>query len=368
MPSLSASSWPYDHKESRTLEFYQDRVAQALPRRDWPDFWTSAVLQMGEHHAAIRHITLAISSLFEDLDNNEYESGARNSYAVKQYNTAIGELVKCEDVSTAFVASRMFIAADFAMGNIAGAILHNDYGPKLLKNDDAQTSFYFERFSVPFQLINILKSYFVECRDSSQARIPAFGTWWLQAIGASRDSRRFGTPGKNIISQAVQFVQVVEANGARYHAVPPHILRVQASLLAELDQHLESCEARLKQDITDLDEDFLLRERHLKDLVSKICLGSCLSQDDSVFIEFKREFETIIELAPTIDPNKKLQRPASLQAEMDSRLIKSQFLVPILCFVVIQCRHVKLQMRAMMCIYAVGNLEQYCYSPPPSQV
>jgi hypothetical protein len=320
---------------------------------------------MAERGGTIKHIMLAISSLFES--NKVNSLAEKNFYAIREYNIAITELLKCQDAHTAFIASRMFVVTDFAIGNLVGAFRHDDHGLAILHTLKDKYPMYPEKFSLSFKLMRVLRSFFTQYYDHVHGQsIPTWRTWWLQAIGALHGILQSTSVEKKIICQAVEFVQVMEAHNTQDCDTFLHLSQMHTRLLDELDQYLSSREIELNHTAADLEEDSIRRERHMKDLIVKICLGTCLSRDPSVLFKFKQDFEAIVALAPVNSAHVYQVKRSLPPLDSNSQLLESPYLSAILSFVVLHCRQVEVQMQAMARIYSIPDLDRRIYCPPSS--
>jgi hypothetical protein len=375
VPNPSASMFlsnDNNDNESRAIDFYQSAVAPCLPRAegDWYEFWHEIILQMAEHNVAIRHITVAVSSLFEEAEIKKDDSLIKmNSDAIKKCNMAITELLKSQDPQIMLFASRMFLMADFAGRNVVGAFRHDDHGLAIFKTLKDKHSTYAQKFTLSFDLMRVLKFFFFESHDHVQGqRIPTWGTWWLKVVGALQKPCWSELMDGDIIYQATQFIQVKEADITHQTDVPHHISEKRTALLDRLDQHLALYQTQLKQAVSSTEEDFTRRERYMKDLVVKICLEACLSRDKSEFLRLRPDLDTIVAQSPInsthiCQGNKSLQQLIPLSSEFYSRLLNSSHILPILSFVFLHCGHVKVQMHAITQLYSIPDLYRRYSSP-----
>ncbi|KAI3541048.1 hypothetical protein CABS03_11031 [Colletotrichum abscissum] len=128
-------------KEGRALQYFCEVVGPAMSGTSDPYFWTHLVMQLGANEAAVKHALVAISGLFEQVDELQQEvtAGQRlvhQRQALHHYNAAIREL-KTEDLKekqiVVLVVCLLFICIEALRSDVQSAVRHGRHGIEILK-------------------------------------------------------------------------------------------------------------------------------------------------------------------------------------------------------------------------------------------
>ncbi|KAF5575150.1 C6 zinc finger domain-containing protein [Fusarium pseudocircinatum] len=99
-------------------------------------FWTHLVMQFSHFEPTMRHAVLSISSLYE-----EFARGSRitrqvcgSTYAVDQYNAAIKHVKSASDEQMILVLCVLFICIEYLQGDFDAAMQHCRHGIMILNN------------------------------------------------------------------------------------------------------------------------------------------------------------------------------------------------------------------------------------------
>ena len=125
--------------EMRGLDYFRSVVAPALSGPMYAYFWTNPVLQLSVQDVPARQAVLAISLLYEKLDqahNPSLDAEKQELAALSCYNRALRQTATTNDLdlSLALSLSILFACIEFLRSNHVGAIEHCRHGVSLLKS------------------------------------------------------------------------------------------------------------------------------------------------------------------------------------------------------------------------------------------
>lgn len=133
--TIPASATTCSGAESRSLDFFRCIIAPALTNPLGNAFWTRPVLQLAVQEPAARHAVLAISLLYEQFDPFAY-APLSNDYgpALRHYIKALREVSTSTrlNADTVLLISILFTCVEFLRGNAVGAIEHCRHGIHIL--------------------------------------------------------------------------------------------------------------------------------------------------------------------------------------------------------------------------------------------
>ncbi|OAA49476.1 C6 zinc finger domain protein [Metarhizium rileyi] len=123
-------------REARALQFFVERTAIQFGKFAPDDLWSSRVLQLAHSNTCIRHALIALSSYHERYWSRDI--GGETSYGLRQYNLAIGELVKSGADRPSYlhiqlVSCTIFICIEILRRNIKNAIYLFKYGCRMIE-------------------------------------------------------------------------------------------------------------------------------------------------------------------------------------------------------------------------------------------
>ncbi|KAI1467606.1 uncharacterized protein F4812DRAFT_451330 [Daldinia caldariorum] len=127
--------------EGRALQYFCEKTAQFLSGATDPYFWTHLVMQFCNFEPAVNHSVIAISSLYEQMEDGDgrSHSGVQlrdNSLALQHYNAAIRELKTTDNQPLVLLVCILFICIEFLQSNKDAAIKHCKHGIALLDRAD----------------------------------------------------------------------------------------------------------------------------------------------------------------------------------------------------------------------------------------
>ena len=128
-----SSGFTGDEAERRSFYFFRARTAPQLAGYFTSDFWDCLVPLSTHHQPAIKHAVIALGSLHERFENYDISmrgldlDNSQGGFALKQYNRAIGHLIKSvttggqEALDTSLVACILFACLEVLNHFIADA-------------------------------------------------------------------------------------------------------------------------------------------------------------------------------------------------------------------------------------------------------
>ncbi|KAI1295748.1 hypothetical protein F5Y03DRAFT_371760 [Xylaria venustula] len=337
--------------ELRTLDFFRCIVAPALTSPLGNSFWTHPVCQLAIQEPAVRYAVLAISSLYEHFDPLVYDSSPsdEHSIAVSYYNKAMRQVATSKhlDADATLLMSILFICIEFLRGNTAAAIEHCRHGIHILGSLGCASPdiaaivnhlrifpFFFGATLSDFPLLHFLKYPSPSIYDLSQA-IETLDFLMSRCVAILRafDPFRLG---------------IVDTE-----EIPSSLILMQQDLSRDLDIWRAEY-FRFAENIEPNDDN----RSHLRILevrwhVCKIWLQISSHRDETFCDTFLTQFGCIVELAR--------EYAACCKPSVPGRpnIFKFEIgLAPLLYFVVIKCRYLKLRLEAWSLLKVVGHARE----------
>nr|RBQ86824.1 hypothetical protein FVER53263_00082 [Fusarium verticillioides] len=125
-----------DQREGRAFQFFTEMVGPVLSGPTDSYFWTHLVMQFSHFEPTMRHAVLSISSLYE-----EFARGSRitrqvcgSTFAVNHYNAAIKHVKSASDEQMILVLCVLFICIEYLQGDFDAALEHCRHGIMILNN------------------------------------------------------------------------------------------------------------------------------------------------------------------------------------------------------------------------------------------
>ncbi|KND90077.1 putative transcriptional regulatory protein C15D4.02 [Tolypocladium ophioglossoides CBS 100239] len=336
-----------DPIELRGLAFFRQVVAPVLGGPLDGSFWTHLVAQVTYSEPAARHAVLAISSLYEAFGARQLELEFApphdgNEFAIKHYNSAIRHIVtphaSSGSIDTVLLVCVLFICIEFLRGDAKAAISHVSHGISLLNSSKARSDIVstFRHLAIfPYSI------------TGDAATFPVLEDAHLPPTSGGSFEDLFQAQGSldSLLSRSVRLVRTSE-----HHRL---------GLGPEL-QSLESAAWDQRRFDGDLDawwsafsisrEGFQLPDPHeatlltleVRWLAAKILTSTCLSPDETIYDAHMDRFRRIVEIAT--------QEQATRTTTSPTKSPKFTFVMgfcPVLYFVVVKCRHLKLRLAAL---------------------
>lgn len=335
LPSSTATS-----DDLRGLDFFRCIVAPALAGPATRAFWTESVLQMAVQETSTCHAILAISSLcehFGDAGRQICAASDRQSEAVKNYNQALREIYLSKNLSAEVVllASVLFTCIEFLRGNISAAIDHCRHGTRMLNKYGGSPE-----ISGLFRHLSIFPHFF----GATIADFPSLPE-------LDRLTSDFGNLAEAqetmdwLMSRCVRLVRTFDLYRMDISGdleIPPDLSYAQLMLCQDLTAWMTSF-GRLRSTLKlDANEETLARLLEMRWQVCHIWAETTSCPDETACDAYLNQFTRITELAEVEVGSRSVLEPpklASFSFEMG--------MAPLLHFVVIKCRYLRLRLRAL---------------------
>ncbi|KAJ6024732.1 C6 zinc finger domain-containing protein [Penicillium herquei] len=125
----------------RALDFYRQRVGPILPGQLHEGFWTRLVPQMAHTENAVRHATIAISLLYEEIlyFSTPLTGVLREKLAIPHYDLAVQRAINLSqqgNLDIILICSILFAGVELLRGNPRGAILHFGHGTRIYNSNN----------------------------------------------------------------------------------------------------------------------------------------------------------------------------------------------------------------------------------------
>lgn len=325
--------------ELRGLDFFRRIVAPALASPLANAFWARPVFQLAIQDPATRHAVLAISSFYERFDPFAYSPTANeDGSALRHYNKALGHVAVSRhlDADTVLLISILFTCIEFLRGDATAAIQHCRHGTHILRSIENASP---EMLAI-FRHLSIFPFFF----GATLSDFPLL--------------RNLKYPGRRIdnVAQAAETLDCLMSSSVRLVRafdpfrlgtvdlveIPPSLLLTQYELCQDLDTwQAEVSILRGKVELND-ENQTLLRSLEMRWLVCKIWVRIASCSDEMTCDTYQDQFERIVELAREDAASKRLSRP-----EEPSIFKFEMGLSPLLHFVVLKCRFLRLRLEAL---------------------
>lgn len=338
-PSIIPSSTSGSSTELRGLDYFRGVVAPALASPLGTAFWTRLVLQLAIQEPATRHAVLAISSFYERFDPFAYSPRpSEDDVGLRHYNQALGQVAMSKHLGadTVVFISVLFTCIEFLRGDVIAAIQHCRHGIHILKSMDHDSP----DVSAIFHHLSIFPYFFGA--TLSDFPIP--------------QTRKHVTSNIDNIAQAAEILDCLMSSSVRLvrafdpfrlsavdvTEMPPSLISTQEELCQDLDSWRTGFSILKDQVESSAESRILLRNLEMRWLVCNIWVHIASCPDEMGCDAYRDQFERIVELAREDAASRKLcktGKPTVFKFEMG--------LSPLLHFVVIKCRFLRLRLEAL---------------------
>lgn len=341
--------------ESRSLDFFRCIIAPALTNPLGNAFWTRPVLQLAVQEPAALHAVLAISLLYEQFDPFAYAPLA-NDYgpALRHYIKALREVSTSTrlDADTVLLISILFTCIEFLRGNAVGAIEHCRHGIYIL--GPAARAFP-EAYPI-FRHLSIFPFFFgATLSDFPFLQNLQYSGHHIQDIPQAVESLDC------LMSSSVRVIRGFDPFrlGLVASSEMSDLLSTQHDLCRDLDVwYAEFCILRDKPSSSD-ETRSVLRTLEIRWLVCKIWVSAASHRYETSFDAYNFQFRRMIELARKDAAFIKLsgaKKPGMFKFEMG--------LSPLLHFVLLKCRVLRLRLEAMALLQTVASARESLWDAP----
>ncbi|KAJ5731824.1 C6 zinc finger domain protein [Penicillium malachiteum] len=123
----------------RALDFFRQMVGPSLPGPLQNSFWTKLIPQMAHTESVVRHATIAISYLYEDIHHFRAPAIEKpwEKLALPHYDRAIRQAILLSqqgNLELIHICTILFSDIELLQGNPTGALLHSRHGAGIFKS------------------------------------------------------------------------------------------------------------------------------------------------------------------------------------------------------------------------------------------
>ncbi|EXM14709.1 Zn(2)-C6 fungal-type DNA-binding domain [Fusarium oxysporum f. sp. vasinfectum] len=330
-----------DQKEGRAFQFFTEMVGPVLAGPTDSYFWTHLVMQFSHFEPTMRHAVLSISSLYE-----EFARGSRitrqvcsSTYAVDHYNAAIKRVKSASDEQMILVICVLFICIEYLQGDFDAAMQHCRHGIMILNNSSRPE--WMCQYLIPiFRRLSITPFFFGGGKPPTP--LP-------QLIG-------FETP------MPLKFSDAQEAQTA----IDDLLIRIMgclhdgnddritlASLLDEWDSKMNDLEQELPQSATA--DKYAICGMRFKHKMARIYLQQQSSHTETWWDQHIDIFRDAVKLA---EEAFLLSTASSYQGIPQSSFSFEMSWLPMLFFIVLKCRDLKIRHMALSWMARLGTAKE----------
>lgn len=337
--------------EARALDFFHQVAGPVLAGQSNSHFWTHQVAQLSHREPAVRHALVAISSLYENFQNIPLPPlhTKMNSFAVRHYNTAMAKLVSNSDEAVALFMSVLFTCVEFLQGNEQAAINHCRHGILMLNAANASSAWARNCLLPIFCRLSIFPFFFGSDVSTFPQLVGLNHSIPSSFSGVTEAQFSFDT----LLNRWIRFVRAGDEYrlGASRHKHIPTTLRMeQRSIENSLIQWYRSFSELKSSCPQSLTNDFVYPVLQMRYLVARIWVKTALERGESVYDMYLADFQSILDLASHVMPSntQRGQQPSR------PRFVFEMGFLPLLYFVVIKCRSLKIRLAALQSMKALA--------------
>ncbi|OHF04264.1 C6 zinc finger protein [Colletotrichum orchidophilum] len=340
--------------ELRALSFFRKVVAPVLSGPLDSYFWTHLVSQVSYQELAARHAALAISSLYEKVEEDRH--GEKNPFAVAHYNEAIKHLRTTNNQETVLFVCILFVCIDMLRGEGKGAVEHCRHGVNILNGSKSSSRFLRDHLEPAFCRLGVFP-FFFGARPDTFPSVPDLCSYPVPPLYNIEQVQGVLDP---LLVRAIRFARA--ADGYRlgdetYPEPGPTLLQQKDDMDKMLDDWAAEFQAYLVQKSprsckrAAMREELMERLLEMKYLVGKIWLSTCMSRREESHDLHLDKFQRIIELGREVE---------STSRDRGQRIDRAKFTFemgfsPLLGFVFIKCRSLTLRIAALGLMKTIAN-------------
>ncbi|KAM0284390.1 hypothetical protein ACHAQH_001966 [Verticillium albo-atrum] len=339
---------PAADAELRAFSFFRNVVAPVLAGPLNAFFWTHLVAQVAHQEQAARHAVLAISSLYEhfNLGTADCHLAEKNAFAVKHYNESIRQLRSTKSRETVLLVCILFTCIDMLRGEFQGAINHCRHGINIMNGARLGSSVVRDHLEPAFSRMGIFP-FFFGARPETFPAVTAAKSLEHAPFRAVAEAQSALDP---LIVQTIRFVRSAdEYRLGIWTSEEPDVATLQERV--DFDSALDNWATafRTYQKQTPRCDRECVRTQmvelllEMKWLVAKIWIDTCLSRGEMVYDLHLDKFRAITELARQAECLRRTSRDAHVKPKFTFEMGFG----PLLAFVVIKCRSLKLRVEAL---------------------
>jgi hypothetical protein len=333
------------------MDFFFGVVAPVISGPLKSEFWTHVVRQVSPADPAVRHAVVAVSALYESLGQPE----DKHRFALAQYNRAIRRLYEAPDETTVLVVCVLMVCLEFLLGNAQAAVVHCQHGVTLLNGSSVPPSVrdslvpLFSRLSIfPFLFgSSPATSPLVDVHRTTEPPKTPKSLTELQEWLDMFHPRILGFMGDAEAYKAGDTTSDTATILTRQQEVSQQLSKWHDALTIFRQNH--------PPPPTDTLTNYILEMRYL---VGSIWIATALATDEHVYDAYLPAFQRIVELGTLALSS----RPFITRgpAEPPKFLFEIGY-VPLLQYVVLQCRDLPTRVAALQVLRALGVARENLY-------
>lgn len=341
--------------EARSLSYFHRVVAPSISSQLDQKFWKNLVLQVGVDVAAVRHATIAVSSIYEDMGS---ALPKQEQMAIQHYNHAIRHLVNTSDEQVVLLSCILFVCIECMRGNGNRAIEHCRHGTSILNRllaGDSTSRPMLEDLREVFCRLSIFPFFF----GSTPLTFPPIADTDTSGPFTSTQSPSFTHVQRRLdvlISKAVRLVR--KGDGYRFaqdYVGEDNLYDEQSQLDRDMRQW-ESSFLHFKSSKPQTPEDSLnCVTLEMKYSIARIWARNALESDEKTYDVHTEDFRRAVTLAAQ----------ASQLSRSTGPCPKFRFdmgFMPLLYFVTIKCRHFETRLDAFKLMHKLAVTQENLWS------
>ncbi|TPX16967.1 uncharacterized protein E0L32_003529 [Thyridium curvatum] len=326
--------------EARPLEYFHRVVAPAISGHLDADFWTKLVWQAGADVAAVRHATIAISSLYEGFGLHTSE---REHIALQHYNRSISLSISSTDQQEILLACILFVCIECLRGDATRAIEHCRHGISILNRLVEGSNFtpWIEDIRAVFSRLSFIPLFWGSTPDTFplMAEFHDFSALGQTRLSQAELQRYLDT----LISRSMRVVR----RGDEYRlgvngrsSLPCGLVREQNQLQEAL-QHWERAFLNLRSAAPLSPQTRLVfATLEVKLIIARIWVRNAFENDEGSYDSSIEEFQRVVAIASQVC------RLKAVEVVVPKFKFDMGFM-PLLYFVAIKCREVRTRLEAV---------------------
>ncbi|KAI0379043.1 hypothetical protein F5Y04DRAFT_290737 [Hypomontagnella monticulosa] len=340
-----------DAQERRALEFFI-KAAPSLSGPTDPYFWTHLVVQFSTFEPAVRHSVVAISSLYEQIQNDpdSVHPLVDNRLALGHYNSAIRRLKSMENEPLVLLVCVLFVCIEFLLRNREAAISHCNHAVRILENVEACYPWTKEYLAPIIRRLTMFPFFFT--LDGSDFP-PLLGLEdQIPPSFSSVDEAQYHISG--ITARTIRLVRwgdVYRLGDMRHKPVSEDLLAEQdtvRSLLSEWNTRFSDLRTRLP---TTVIPDEMLCSILLRYEIACIWVETAFEYSEMVYDKYLDKFRLMVTRAAELQASK-VPKPDTIQK--GPKFIFEMGFLPLLYYIVIKCRCLETRIQALSLMKSLG--------------
>jgi hypothetical protein len=369
-PLLDFRGSPVEH---RYLDFFRSQTGPSLSGFFDSTFWNRILPQVAESEPVIMHAMVAVASIHEQVEAEEYTPSQDDRFALEQYNKAIQQLTKrlaeSKSEELTLMTCLLFICLEFLRGDVRSGITHMQSGLKIIKNwhnDAGRTipsaaalhdphsvaadlTYLFSRLSINAWLSGHPLSDDLHMIESEHIRIPTDFVSLVQARASAMELVRVAL---KVLRASTKY---------KYHPPSPEKQKIagkqQAAMLKSKQWAAAFNRYKMRPTFPVSNQQArAFANLQILNLTAYAWLGNSLSPYEAGTDIFTAEFSEVIELATELDQGgvprygselKQSQSEQELEPKLPKGFAFEMGVISSLYFAAIKCRDPTLRRRAI---------------------